>query len=378
MITDIEKDTIFKSIIPFGLFYKSKNHSKQIEDKLYKLDKNNFESKEDFIDAVKSLLHSNNLHFVSSIKRKDTKEFISTINVQFNLYDVEHPNNIFSWLEHTKDLIVNGKGLVFTEVDNLENKSAFIDWYNEKIKPINEARDNRIKQFHKIEREMRPFGLYYNTPDIYILEAPETENECIRLIEISHKKNDAEFLRQILNLSETDFVKRLSIEYSNYNRQGGDMAKWLNHTFNLLKRNLQNPTLFYAFEQWLKVNNYEINYSEKTVENRIDNNNLQVEKIDYNLWNEKGKSIFEYLIENYNGAKGKQKFINVYHFLRNVDNHIRQADIKFFYGEATYKEFINSKYEITLTKLNKPYNYQTQLMKLDEWYNRWLISSKAI
>lgn len=93
--------------------------------------------------------------------------------------------------------------------------------------------------------------------------------------------------------------------------------------------------------------------------------------IDLNLWNENAKKLFEYLIENYHKAKGRQKYINIYHFLKNTDSTNERKEIKFHYSVDDYKKLIKSNYSTEWIKTNKPTNYDNQLVILNSLYIEW-------
>ena len=102
------------------------------------------------------------------------------------------------------------------------------------------------------------------------------------------------------------------------------------------------------------------------------------DKIDLNLWNENGKSLFEYLIENYNKAKGNQKYINIFHFLKNTDKVNERKEIRFYYSVDEYKILIKELNNCEWKKTNKPANFQSQLIILNSYYSIWRRRFKEI
>ena len=102
------------------------------------------------------------------------------------------------------------------------------------------------------------------------------------------------------------------------------------------------------------------------------------DKIDLNLWNENGKSLFEYLIENYNKAKGNQKYINIFHFLKNTDKVNERKEIRFYYSVDEYKILIKELTNCEWKKTNKPANFQSQLIILNGYYSIWRKRFKEI
>lgn len=81
-ISDEDKDSIFNSMVfEKGLYYYSDTNKIRIKNK-YKDLENNFETKEDFVKAVNSLLHANGLHFYSKLRTLTNEtEFIKYIQV---------------------------------------------------------------------------------------------------------------------------------------------------------------------------------------------------------------------------------------------------------------------------------------------------------
>ncbi|OAZ03643.1 hypothetical protein [Flavobacterium succinicans] len=139
MISEKEKDQIFKEMVfEKGLFYFSDTNKNRIKQAYQKLE-NDFENKEDFIRAVNSLLHANGLHFYSKLRTlTNQSEFIEYIQNQYNLYNEYTPNNSFNWLNFTKKAIMYGFGIL--QIENTDLKASFINWYNEALKKLEELR----------------------------------------------------------------------------------------------------------------------------------------------------------------------------------------------------------------------------------------------
>lgn len=218
-ISDIEKKEVYDKIIPFGLYYESKTHIASINKKHYALKVDAFETIEDFKAAIKSLLHSNNLTFVAQSKGLSNLDFIEAINTQYNLYNYHNPTNIRVWLEHTKQLIMEGKGLRFTRVNDMSKENAFINWYNEKIKELDEhtmkLRDTII-HFYKDDliNNYKEWKQKLNNPlatELQFLEIEKTK--CENAISKSKELNKKLFHGEPSNLldKETNELSKLKI-----------------------------------------------------------------------------------------------------------------------------------------------------------------------
>ncbi len=102
------------------------------------------------------------------------------------------------------------------------------------------------------------------------------------------------------------------------------------------------------------------------------------DKIDFNMWNENAKSLFEYLIEHYNKPKGKQKYKNIFHFLKNNDKANERKEIGFYYSVDEYKLLIKKLNNCEWVKTNKPANFESQLKILNSHYTEWRNQFKGI
>ena len=155
MISDKEKDQIFKEMVfEKGLFYYSDTNKSRIK-RAYENLENDFETKEDFIRAVNSLLHSNGLHFYSKLRTiSNETEFISYIQSQYNLYNEYTSNNSLNWLNFTKKAIMYGFGILSIENESL--KASFMNWYNQTIKSITPEKPKLMESniFDKIVKEL--------------------------------------------------------------------------------------------------------------------------------------------------------------------------------------------------------------------------------
>lgn len=134
-ISNEDKDSIFNSMVfNKGLYYYSDTNKVHIKNK-YKDLENNFETKEDFVKAVNSLLHANGLHFYSKLRTLTNEtEFIKYIQSQYDLYNEYTPNNSLNWLNFTKKAIMYGFGILRIENEHL--KALFMNWYNEILKTV--------------------------------------------------------------------------------------------------------------------------------------------------------------------------------------------------------------------------------------------------
>ena len=155
MISDKEKDQIFKEMVfEKGLFYYSDTNKSRIK-RAYENLENDFETKEDFIRAVNSLLHSNGLHFYSKLRTiSNETEFINYIQSQYNLYNEYTSNNSLNWLNFTKKAIMYGFGILSIENESL--KASFMNWYNQTIKSITPEKPKLMESniFDKIVKEL--------------------------------------------------------------------------------------------------------------------------------------------------------------------------------------------------------------------------------
>lgn len=134
-IDEVEKDQIFAEMVfARGLYYYSDVDTVRISNK-YKDLENNFETKEDFAKAVRSLLHANGLHFYAKLRSLTNEtEFIKHIQNQYNLYNEYTPNNSLNWLNFTKKAIMYGFGIL--RIDPNDLKVSFVNWYNEIIQNL--------------------------------------------------------------------------------------------------------------------------------------------------------------------------------------------------------------------------------------------------
>ncbi|NGY38864.1 hypothetical protein FQU23_015275 [Flavobacterium sp. XN-5] len=154
-ISEIEKDEVFNEMVfDKGLFYYSDIHKVKIQN-AYKNLENDFETKEDFVKAVNSLLHANGLHFYSKLRTiTNESEFIKYIQSQYDLYNEYTPNNSLNWLDFTKKAIMYGFGILRIENEHL--KALFMNWYNDILKtviPEQPQQDNEIDIYLKSYNE---------------------------------------------------------------------------------------------------------------------------------------------------------------------------------------------------------------------------------
>ena len=152
MITDKEKDEIFDSIvINRGLYYHLDNQKDRIINKRLKLEED-FETKEDFKNAINSLIHTNGVSFYATLKQiTNEKDFLEYINKQYLLYNEYTPNNSLNWLKFTKKAIMYGFGILFIENENL--KSSFLKWYHAEIEKIKEYTPQQTEPTKEIEQK---------------------------------------------------------------------------------------------------------------------------------------------------------------------------------------------------------------------------------
>lgn len=136
-----------------GLFYYSDTNKSRIKRACENLE-NDFETKEDFIRAVNSLLHSNGLLYSKLRTISNETEFINYIQSQYNLYNEYTSNNSLNWLNFTKKAIMYGFGILSIENESL--KASFMNWYTQTIKSITPEKPKLMESniFDKIVKEL--------------------------------------------------------------------------------------------------------------------------------------------------------------------------------------------------------------------------------
>ena len=129
MITETEKDQVQNRLLPYWLFY---NVEHPVIDIAYKKMILDFENVQKYEVVIKQIIRISEKIFIEQIAPLDRIEFITVINDQYNNYNLKC-SDMTDWLNTTFKLIT--KGLPSTKI-NLQSKSEFLEWYNEKIKEI--------------------------------------------------------------------------------------------------------------------------------------------------------------------------------------------------------------------------------------------------
>lgn len=170
-ISDTEKDQIFNEMVfNKGLYYFSDNHKDRIKKRYLNLE-NNFETKEEFVKAVNSLLHENGLHFYSRLRTlTNENEFIEYIISQYNFYNEHTPSNNLNWLSFTKKAIMYGFGILRIDYDSL--KASFMKWYDKELKTLNstEPKAKEVNIYDKIIKELVLIECLFYSQTIYTAE----------------------------------------------------------------------------------------------------------------------------------------------------------------------------------------------------------------
>lgn len=203
--------------------------------------------------------------------------------------------------------------------------------------------------------------------------------------------NDDKFIDAIKSKRGDDLIKELNLQYFSYfesryrRKRETNPQQWLYHTIWLIecyvkkhaKINEAIISLEYEFKEWLKT--------KQPVQKEISNDSRSEElenepdKIDSDLWNENGKSLFEFLIEHYNKTKGAQKYINIFHFLKNSRSPKERTEIGFYYSVYAYKSLIKDLNGLELgPRANIPANWHNQLIFLNIHYDNWRKTFKQI
>jgi hypothetical protein len=109
----------------------------------------------------------------------------------------------------------------------------------------------------------------------------------------------------------------------------------------------------------------------------IDKQNPSQENDQYSAyWNNESESLFNYLVINYIGAIGKQKFKNIFTFLNNVGSNSR-PEIEFKFTVSLYSQMINQTHPVgNWSKNNKPNNWEFQEKELLGLYDKWKSQNK--
>lgn len=343
-LTDIEKKVVFEKILPYGLYYENETDISRINKKIHALKTDTFKTNEDFEKAIKSLLHSNNLGLVSRIKSLSNVDFIEALNVQCNLYNYHNPINIVSWLEYTKHLIMEGKGLHFTKVNDMTKENAFINWYNEKIKEINEHTKNSLISpdiIRKNEIAMKLIGLIGN------------HNHSNTIQPVYYYINDVLNEYNITPIEAKEIVLQM---------KGSVSPLWNKNVIPFIVEHLKQIEPINDTQQSTKET--------KSIEN------IELEKFDSNNWNDKCFDLFNYLCDNYKKKAKTQKFTNIWFYLE----YDTTNDYVFNFTKDDYKLFItdNLKFDFSKAKMNKPNNYEAQLIILNNHYTVYCNKLKAL
>lgn len=108
---------------------------------------------------------------------------------------------------------------------------------------------------------------------------------------------------------------------------------------------------------------------------KVDNINTPAE---YNIdfWNKECFELFKHLAENYNATAKKQKFINIWLYLK----YNTKDNLVFTYGKEKYKTYVTTefKFDFSKAKINKPNNFDNQLTILHNHYTNYCNKLKAL
>lgn len=106
-----------------------------------------------------------------------------------------------------------------------------------------------------IMKELIPFYYYYDIPNIpNIPVTHESTERYLRFVINSYiSKNNENFINVLKSKNDIDFIKELNIHFAFYNKQTNDMTLWLSHTEKLIKKNINDRYLRYAFDEWLNT-----------------------------------------------------------------------------------------------------------------------------
>ena len=98
-------------------------------------------------------------------------------------------------------------------------------------------------------------------------------------------------------------------------------------------------------------------------------NETEINKIEFdvNFWDKDCFGLFNFLSDNYNATAQKQKFINIWFYLK---YHTRSSYV-FNYPKDKYKPYILSRFNIDIKKLNKPNNFDNQLIILNNHFTNY-------
>lgn len=103
--------------------------------------------------------------------------------------------------------------------------------------------------------ELIPYGYYYNIKGRNIGSATEnpTKEQYKSFIKFYIYDNNVAFIATIKNKNEADFKKELDIQLSYYSERAKDLTEWLKHTERLIRKNITDRHLIYAFKEWLNI-----------------------------------------------------------------------------------------------------------------------------
>lgn len=95
---------------------------------------------------------------------------------------------------------------------------------------------------------------------------------------------------------------------------------------------------------------------------------------DENFWCMKCFGLFNYLSDNYNATAKIQKFINIWFYLE----YETPPDYVFNFAKDNYKPYIFERFSIEIKKMNKPTNYDNQLIILNNHYSNYCNKLKEV
>jgi hypothetical protein len=142
MIATKDKIKIFKEILPFGFMYENdaqrsilsfeRGYSYYLPFDL----KQDFETEEDFIIAVKVLHRKNVMSFLLKAMGFNKNEFLNFLEEQFYLCKNKNEDCVSFWLESIYHFLLKEDNVFIFQEGLNEKRGAFLKWYNDIKKTI--------------------------------------------------------------------------------------------------------------------------------------------------------------------------------------------------------------------------------------------------
>jgi hypothetical protein len=227
MISNQEKKKIYSEILPYNLYYESDLDNKVLNSKLGKL-ADDFESKQDFLNAIYDLLDYNNDVFANDIRKLNDGDFIKFIQKQHDLYKFKASDNISNWINFTKFLVMDGKGLHHDDaIKNVNLRGAFAGWYNE-ITINSNLGESKLKEI------IKPDNITFLHPTIFNKNAFEVWESMFKSFEINEKsRTDVKFIFEEMRkdgLIHKTINQKTFLEWITDNHDGLIVEKTSNHS----------------------------------------------------------------------------------------------------------------------------------------------------